>query len=59
MNAGDSHRCPDCAIDFARSQDAATHREAEHHERPKGEILKAIERLRAADRDLLDKLSDT
>ncbi len=57
MNAMDSHRCPDCAIDFARSQDAAEHREA-NHAKPSPGIREAIERLRAEDRELLDRLKD-
>jgi hypothetical protein len=54
-----THRCHICCIDFARAEDHATHREAVHHVRPKGEIRKAIDRLRREDRELLDRLRDT
>ena len=55
---GDSHRCEECEIDFARSSDAARHRSGVHYTASPG-IRAAIARLAKEDREILDKLSDT
>jgi hypothetical protein len=55
---GDSHRCDECEIDFARSSDAARHRQGVHYTASPG-IRAAIERLRKEDRKILEMLGDT
>ena len=54
---GDSHRCDECGIDFARSSDAGEHRIANHY-KPSPGIREAIARLADQDRELLEKLSE-
>lgn len=55
---GDSHRCDECGIDFARSADAFDHRMGNHYEKPSPSIRKAIDRIMHEDRALLEKLGE-
>jgi hypothetical protein len=60
---GDSHKCDECGIEFARSSDASRHRNGVHYTASPG-IRAAIRKLAIAklaeeDRELLDRLGDT
>ncbi len=54
----DSHRCDECGVEFARSDDATMHRYNGHQTKPSTGIREAIDRLRDEDRELLEKLGE-
>ena len=55
---GDSHRCDECEIVFARSDDATMHRYKGHEVKPSPGIREAIDRIMREDRELLEKLGE-